>query len=77
MHPILTMEFDEKQPQLGTINHESMADEGQEGGHSIQKLDRNFSLLSICSVGIVVGSSWPALGGSIVRLYVQINQATT
>lgn len=29
------------------------------------RLDRNFSLLSICSVGIVTGNTWAALGGSI------------
>lgn len=29
------------------------------------QLDRNFSLLSICSVGIVTGDTWAALGGSI------------
>lgn len=39
--------------------------EANESGH-IQELERNFSLLSICSVGIVTGSSWAALGGSIV-----------
>ena len=36
-----------------------------ETGH-IQELERNFSLLSICSVGIVTGNTWAALGGSIV-----------
>jgi choline transport protein len=34
-------------------------------GH-VQQLDRNFSLLSICSVGICTGNTWAALGGSIV-----------
>ena len=36
-------------------------------GHK-QELDRNFSLLSICVVGICTGSTWAALGGSIVSL---------
>ena len=67
------MEFDDKQHALGVPSPKSAADEVQEGGHSIQKLDRNFSLLSICSVGIVVGSSWPALGGSIVSLCVRVS----
>ena len=31
-----------------------------------QHLDRNFNLLSISAVGLVTGSTWPALGGSIV-----------
>ena len=35
-------------------------------GHK-QELDRHFSLLSICAVGIVVGNTWTALGGSIVN----------
>jgi hypothetical protein len=41
--------------QLGEVN---------EIGH-IQELERNFSLLSICAVGLVTGSTWAALGGSI------------
>lgn len=35
-----------------------------EAGH-VQEVERNFSLMSICSVGVVIGSTWPALGGSI------------
>lgn len=35
-----------------------------ETGH-VQEVERNFSLLSVCSVGIVVGGTWPAFGGSI------------
>jgi choline transport protein len=31
-------------------------------GH-VQELDRNFSLLSICSVGICTGNTWASLGG--------------
>lgn len=34
-------------------------------GAQTERLDRNFSLLSICSVGIVTGNCWAALGGSI------------
>ncbi|KAF2259562.1 amino acid transporter [Lojkania enalia] len=34
-------------------------------GHK-QELNRNFSLLSICSIGITTGNVWAALGGSIV-----------
>lgn len=37
------------------------------GGHK-QELERNFSLLSVSAVGIVNGSTWAALGGSIVGL---------
>jgi len=36
-----------------------------ESGH-VQELDRQFSLLSICSIGITTGNVWAALGGSIV-----------
>jgi hypothetical protein len=31
-------------------------------GH-VQELERNFSLLSVCSVGICTGNTWAALGG--------------
>ncbi|THV77801.1 amino acid transporter [Aureobasidium pullulans] len=34
-------------------------------GHT-QELERNFSIVSICAVGIVTGNTWCALGGSIV-----------
>lgn len=43
------------EPTLGAIN---------ETGH-IQELERNFSLLSVCSVGIVTGNTWAAFGGSV------------
>ena len=33
-----------------------------------QELDCNFSLLSICAVGIRIDKTWAALGGSIVSL---------
>ena len=36
-----------------------------------QKLDRNFSLLSISAVGIVTGNTWAALGGSIVSAFLR------
>jgi choline transport protein len=34
-------------------------------GH-IQELSRNFNLLSLAGVGLVVGNVWPAIGGSIL-----------
>lgn len=34
-------------------------------GH-VQELDRNFNLLTLAGVGLVVGSVWPAVGGSIL-----------
>jgi choline transport protein len=37
-------------------------------GHK-QELERQFSLLSICSIGITTGNVWAALGGSIVSLH--------
>ena len=33
-----------------------------------RQLDRNFSLLSICATGLVVGNTWVALGGRSVLL---------
>jgi choline transport protein len=35
-------------------------------GHK-QELQRQFSLLSVCAIGINTGNVWAALGGSIVR----------
>lgn len=37
-------------------------------GHK-QELQRNFSLLNICGVGITTGNTWTAIGGSIVSLF--------
>lgn len=34
-------------------------------GH-VQEVERNFSLLSLAATGVVTGSEWPALGGSIL-----------
>ena len=34
-------------------------------GHK-QEMERQFSLLSVCSIGISTGNVWAALGGSIV-----------
>lgn len=34
-------------------------------GHK-QELERNFSLLNLCAIGITTGNVWAALGGSIV-----------
>ena len=34
-------------------------------GHK-QELDRNFSLLNLCGIGITTGNSWTAIGGSVV-----------
>jgi choline transport protein len=50
------MTDNDNEPRLMEVN---------ETGH-IQELERNFSLFSICSVGIVTGNTWAALGGSIV-----------
>jgi hypothetical protein len=34
-------------------------------GH-VQELDRNFNLITLAGVGLVVGNVWPAVGGSIL-----------
>lgn len=53
-----------------------MADEGgalfdssvNASGHK-QELERNFSLLEMCGVGITTGNVWAAIGGSVVRWF--------
>lgn len=50
---------------MGEKSHSPQLLEVNETGH-VQELERNFSLFSICSVGIVTGNTWAALGGSIV-----------
>lgn len=34
-------------------------------GH-VQELERNFNLLSLTGIGLVVGNVWPAAGGAIL-----------
>ncbi|EDN99242.1 hypothetical protein SS1G_14102 [Sclerotinia sclerotiorum 1980 UF-70] len=53
----------EKATMTDTGDHSQLA-EINETGH-VQEVERNFSLLSICSVGLVTGNTWAALGGSI------------
>lgn len=61
-----TPSYSEKEkPPLPAQDHEPHLQEINETGH-VQELERNFSLLSVCSVGIVTGNTWAALGGSIV-----------
>jgi hypothetical protein len=43
----------------------SSADLINASGHK-QELERQFSLLSICAVGITTGNTWVAMGGSLV-----------
>lgn len=55
----------EKGTNMADKEHPTQLMEINETGH-VQELERNFSLFSICSVGIVTGNTWAALGGSIV-----------
>lgn len=59
------LDKDEK-PRLGSTDDTiDVGDVINASGHK-QELDRQFSLLSICSIGITTGNVWAALGGSIV-----------
>jgi len=49
-------------PQEGMIERNALLNAS---GH-VQELDRNFNLVSLAGVGLVVGNVWPALGGSIL-----------
>ena len=56
-------------PEYGEGNVQHSAQAVNASGH-VQELARNFSLLSLAGVGLVVGNVWPAIGGSIlVALY--------
>lgn len=50
-------------PQINQLNSAEVVINAS--GHK-QELERNFSLLSICGVGITTGNTWIAMGGSIV-----------
>src|SRR5271170_3488334 len=57
----------EKKP-VRSGSPESTGEKGliiNESSH-VQEFDRNFSLLSLAGVGLVVGNVWPTLGGSVL-----------
>ncbi|QSZ34372.1 hypothetical protein DSL72_005964 [Monilinia vaccinii-corymbosi] len=56
--------FNSEIPTIPRRESQSQLVEVNERGNG-QEVERNFSLLSICSVGLVIGNSWAALGGSI------------
>ncbi|KAH8202929.1 hypothetical protein TruAng_002875 [Truncatella angustata] len=56
-------------PSAGRASTAEAHDTVNASGHT-QELERNFSLVSLAGVGLVVGNVWPAVGGSIlVALY--------
>ncbi|KAF2128134.1 amino acid transporter [Dothidotthia symphoricarpi CBS 119687] len=54
-----------EKPPSEVDDHVGVGEVFNASGHK-QELDRQFSLLSVCSVGITTGNVWAALGGSIV-----------
>lgn len=54
-----------EKPRLETDDSVGVGEVLNASGHK-QELERQFSLLSICSIGITTGNVWAALGGSIV-----------
>ncbi|CAE7220057.1 Amino acid transporter [Pyrenophora teres f. teres] len=68
--------MDDKKVELGQLRPEEVdasigevSEELNASGHK-QELERNFSLLSLCAIGITTGNVWAALGGSIaIALY--------
>ena len=52
-------------PQYSADDNIDVGEVFNASGHK-QELNRNFSLISICSIGITTGNVWAALGGSIV-----------
>ena len=61
------MEIESQQQKLNAHAPIETADAEEKPLYGHQ-LDRNFSLLSICATGLVVGNTWVALGGSIVSI---------
>lgn len=58
---------DEKKPVAHGVNGDALSEEDliNASGH-VQELQRNFSLLSLIGIGLVVGNVWPAAGGAIL-----------
>ncbi|KAF1354379.1 hypothetical protein EJ07DRAFT_168346 [Lizonia empirigonia] len=61
----MSLDKDEKPPLETTDDDISVGEVINASGHK-QELERQFGLLSICSIGITTGNVWAALGGSIV-----------
>ncbi|KKY18208.1 putative choline transport [Phaeomoniella chlamydospora] len=60
--PVEVVEAKTSEPVSASVGKEELINAS---GH-IQELDRNFNLWTLAGVGITVGSTWPALGGSIL-----------
>lgn len=60
------LDKDEKSPLESNDDNVEVGEVINASGHK-QELERQFGLLSICSIGITTGNVWAALGGSIVR----------
>lgn len=71
--PILTMDLEKKfsseKPRSEDVDEAMGVGEVLNASGHKQELERNFSLLSLCAIGITTGNVWAALGGSIVRLF--------
>ncbi|KAL1648532.1 hypothetical protein SLS61_006856 [Didymella pomorum] len=59
------LDKDEKSPLESNDDNVEVGEVINASGHK-QELERQFGLLSICSIGITTGNVWAALGGSIV-----------
>lgn len=71
----LDIKKDGASPEYSPDDNIGMGEVLNASGHK-QELERQFSLLSICSIGITTGNVWAALGGSIVRRYQEFGSGT-
>ena len=62
------LDKDEKGPLESNDDNVEVGEVINASGHK-QELERQFGLLSICSIGITTGNVWAALGGSIVSSF--------
>jgi hypothetical protein len=63
--PTMEKRFSTEKPRSDDGDNIGVGEVLNASGHK-QELERHFSLLSICSIGITTGNVWAALGGSIV-----------
>lgn len=68
--PTINMDFEEKasseKPTPEDVDRVTGVTEVLNASGHKQELEQNFSLLSLCAIGITTGNVWAALGGSIV-----------
>ena len=54
---------------LPTVDEADLVDAPINASGHVQELERNFGIISLCSLAITSGNTWIALGGALVHFF--------